>query len=58
MGKGRYFRQAMSSKITPTLRWAPKPNKRARCMGMALKGGPGGVANFIKASDGCKVKGK
>jgi len=27
-------------------------------MGVALKGGAGGVANFIKASDACKVKGK
>ena len=58
MGKGRYLAHAMRSKITPFGRWVPKPNARARCMGQALRGGSGGIANFIKASDTCKIKGK
>ncbi len=59
MGKGRTLGHAAHSKVTPPLgmRWSPKPNARARCMGQALRGGGGGVANFIKASDACKVKG-
>ena len=58
MGKGRYLAHAMRSKITPFGRWCPKPNARARCMGMELRGGAGGIANFIKASSACKIKGK
>ncbi len=58
MGKGRYLMHALKSKITPFGRWAPKPNARARCMGQALRGGGGGITNFIKASDACKIKGK
>ncbi len=60
MGKGRFLGHAMRSKITPPAgsRWSPKPNARARCMGQALRGGGGGVANFIKASDQCKIRGK
>jgi len=59
MGKGRYLAHAMRSKITPFGRWCPKPNARARCMGMALRGGSGDPkANFVKASGPCKIKGK
>ena len=55
MGKGRLLGRAMKSKITPFGRWAPKPNARARCMGNELKGGKGGRAAFLSASDKCKA---
>ena len=57
MGKGRFLSHAMKSKITPFGRWAPKPNKRARCMGTELHGKGGGRQAFITASDKCKIKG-
>ena len=58
MGKGRTLAHAMKSKITPFGRWCPRPNARARCMGMKLEGGSGGRAAFMSASDACKIKGK
>jgi len=54
MGKGRYLSHAMKSKITPFGRWCPKPNARARCMGVEMRKGKG----FMEASGMCKVKGK
>ena len=63
MGKGRLYFTAMKSKITPTGRWAPKPNARARCMKVELLGKVGGkregqLARFMSASSVCKKTGK
>ena len=62
MGKGRLWGRALKSKVTPTGRWSPPPNARARCMGNKLSGQKGGGkagvrGRFVEASDGCKVKG-
>lgn len=61
MGKGRLWGSAMKSKVTPTGRWAPPPNRHARCVGVALGGhdggGKAGVRNrFTAASKECKGK--
>lgn len=66
MGKGRAWARALKSKVTPTGRWAPGPNARARCMGNVLSkmGSPGKGQkakvreNFLTASGQCKIKGK
>lgn len=63
MGKGRVFSRALKSRVTPTGRWAPGPNARARCMGNKLSGKTGGGragvrTRFVEASGGCKVRGK
>lgn len=62
MGKGRFLARAWRSKITPTGRWAPRANARARCMGNHLAGKTGGGKagvreRFVAASGSCKVKG-
>ena len=60
MGRGRYLSHAAHSKVVPPIgmRWAPKPNARARCMGIKLKEFGGGAVNFLRASGQCKIKGK
>ena len=57
MGRGRPF---AGHKIVPPkgARWAPKPNKHARCVGTKLLGqkggGRGGVrSRFVAASKAC-----
>ncbi len=61
MGRGRPLARAWRSSITPTGRWAPRPNSHARCVGTELMGksggGRGGVrARFIAATKSCKGK--
>jgi hypothetical protein len=63
MGKGRMWTRALHSKVTPTGRWAPPPNARARCIGNQLTGKDGGGkagvrTRFVEASGACHVKGK
>lgn len=63
MGKGRTLGQAMSSKLAPPpgMRWVPKPNSHAICVGMELDGKKGGgrsgvKSRFITATKACKGK--
>ena len=63
MGKGRVWARALKSKVTPTGRWAPPANARARCIGNQLSGKTGGGKagvreRFVSASASCKVRGK